>query len=78
MHRLPRVSPDVPIQYKDYTIPPGASLFLLIEPPIISADPLLGSSWDVGLLDALRCGSVRVPVGIYSGALAGQRHPGYA
>ncbi|KAI0013031.1 cytochrome P450 [Xylariaceae sp. FL0662B] len=23
MHRLPRISPDVPIQYKQYTIPPG-------------------------------------------------------
>ncbi|KAK2823885.1 hypothetical protein FQN49_007522 [Arthroderma sp. PD_2] len=23
MHRLPRISPDVPIQYKEYSIPPG-------------------------------------------------------
>lgn len=23
MHRLPRISPDVPIQYRQYTIPPG-------------------------------------------------------
>lgn len=25
MHRMPRVSPDVPIQYKGYVIPPGVS-----------------------------------------------------
>lgn len=26
MHRLPRISPDVPIQYKDFTIPIGVRL----------------------------------------------------
>lgn len=25
MHRLPRVSPELPIQYKDFVIPPGVS-----------------------------------------------------
>lgn len=26
MHRLPRISPNVPIQYKQYTIPPGVGV----------------------------------------------------
>ncbi|KAL4935415.1 hypothetical protein BDV06DRAFT_228854 [Aspergillus oleicola] len=34
MHRLPRISPDVPIQYREYTIPPGVRTSLL---PVASA-----------------------------------------
>lgn len=30
--RLVRISPDVPLQYKDWTIPPGVSHFLSLDP----------------------------------------------
>lgn len=56
MHRLPRVSPDMPIHYQQYIIPPGVSLslryycscrFLLFTDPFYK-DP----SWYVCLFDA--------------------------
>ncbi|KAK0614968.1 cytochrome P450 [Bombardia bombarda] len=43
MHRLPRVSPDVPIQYGNYTIPPGApvgmSAYLMHSDPAVFPSP---------------------------------------
>ncbi|KAI1498012.1 cytochrome P450 [Biscogniauxia marginata] len=43
MHRLPRVSPDVPIQYKDYTIPIGVpvgmSAYLMHSDPAVYPSP---------------------------------------
>ncbi|KAK0701924.1 cytochrome P450 [Lasiosphaeria miniovina] len=43
MHRLPRISPDVPIQYKNYTILPGApvgmSAYLMHSDPDVFASP---------------------------------------
>ncbi|KKK19852.1 CND11p, partial [Aspergillus ochraceoroseus] len=43
MHRLPRISPDVPIQYKDYTIPPGIpvgmSAYLMHSDPAVYPEP---------------------------------------
>ncbi|KAK3695836.1 cytochrome P450 [Podospora appendiculata] len=43
MHRLPRVSPDVPIQYRDYTIPPGIpvgmSAYLMHSDPAVFPSP---------------------------------------
>ncbi|KAK3345528.1 cytochrome P450 [Neurospora tetraspora] len=43
MRRLPRVSPDVAIQYKDYTIPPGTpvgmSAYLMHSNPEVYRDP---------------------------------------
>ena len=44
MHRLPRISPDVAIQYKQYTIPPGipvgmSNYFMHTDPDVFS-DPL--------------------------------------
>lgn len=43
MRRLPRVSPDVAIQYKDYTIPPGTPLgmnaYLMHSNPEVYQDP---------------------------------------
>jgi cytochrome P450 len=44
MHRLPRVSPDVPLQYGQYTIPPGIpvgmSTYLMHTDPTAFPDPL--------------------------------------
>ena len=31
MHRMPRVSPDVPIHYKDWVIPPGVSAIIILS-----------------------------------------------
>lgn len=51
MHRLPRVSPDVPIHYANYTIPPGIpvgmSAYLMHSDPTIfpSADQFLPDRW---------------------------------
>lgn len=43
MHRLPRVSPDVPIQYKQYTIPVGVpvgmSAYLMHTDPTVYPEP---------------------------------------
>ncbi|XDG03563.1 hypothetical protein ABKA04_003178 [Annulohypoxylon sp. FPYF3050] len=43
MHRLPRISPDVPIQYKDYTIPTGVpvgmSSYLMHTDPAVYESP---------------------------------------
>ncbi|KAK7935352.1 hypothetical protein PG985_000847 [Apiospora marii] len=43
MHRLPRISPDVPIQYKDFVIPPGVpvgmSAYLMHSDPEIYPSP---------------------------------------
>ncbi|KAI1443094.1 cytochrome P450 [Annulohypoxylon stygium] len=43
MHRLPRISPDVPIQYKNYTIPPGIpvgmSAYFMHSDPMIYPSP---------------------------------------
>ena len=44
MHRLPRISPDVAIQYKRYTIPPGIpvgmSNYFMHTDPDVFPDPL--------------------------------------
>jgi cytochrome P450 len=43
MHRLPRVSPDVPLQYGQWTIPPGIpvgmSTYLMHTDPTAFPDP---------------------------------------
>ncbi|KAH6615377.1 cytochrome P450 [Boeremia exigua] len=44
MHRLPRISPDVPIQYRQYTIPPGIpvgmSNYFMHTDPDVFPNPL--------------------------------------
>ncbi|GKZ75835.1 hypothetical protein AnigIFM56816_003291 [Aspergillus niger] len=43
MHRLPRISPDIPIQYKNYTIPIGTpvgmSAYFMHSDPVVYPDP---------------------------------------
>lgn len=47
MHRMPRVSPDVAIRYKQWSIPSGVSIFQgSIQ---TNADRSLDSSWHVGI-----------------------------
>ncbi|KAK3337578.1 cytochrome P450 [Cercophora scortea] len=54
MHRLPRVSPDVPIQYKNYTIPTGIpvgmSAYLMHSDPVVFPSPgeFIPERWIVG------------------------------
>ncbi|KAK3934316.1 cytochrome p450 [Diplogelasinospora grovesii] len=56
MHRLPRVSPDVPIQYKQYTIPPGVpvgmSAYLMHSDPSVFPlpDQFMPERW-IGEID---------------------------
>lgn len=59
MHRLPRVSPDVPIQYKDYTIPVGVRTDRFFSgSETRSSDIALGTRWNVSLPHALRSNGV--------------------
>ena len=52
MHRLPRISPDVPIQYKEYTIPAGVRYPSNIA--ISAANPIIDTRRHVWVLDAQR------------------------
>lgn len=45
MHRLPRVSPDLPIQYKQFVIPPGVSESRVFDPVIFSDVHSLRCLW---------------------------------
>ncbi|OSS47233.1 hypothetical protein B5807_10115 [Epicoccum nigrum] len=44
MHRLPRISPDIPIQYRQYTVPPGVPIgmsnYFMHTDPDVFPDPL--------------------------------------
>lgn len=77
MHRLPRVSPDVALQYKQWTIPAGVS-----SPPLspfphptthLTPNPFADPRWNVRLHDAHRPTSVHQPIRIRARALVTER-----
>ena len=51
MHLLPRVAPDVGIQYKQWTIPAGVSPNMIHEPASLIL-VVVDSCWDIKLSHA--------------------------
>jgi hypothetical protein len=76
MHRLPRVSPDKPIRYREYVIPRGVRSY---DPTLDAcrADESTGASRYVCLSAALRLRSISQARGICSGAMDGIDRPAH-
>lgn len=75
MTRLPRISPDVPLQYKQYTIPAGVRsrlLTLALNFPLMCR---LGSGRNVILLHAYGSRRLSEPRRFYPRAMAWNHQP---